>query len=188
MSSLQPPQAECKWCGETFPAGTEKCPQCGRPVPPLVPSGAYPNPPGGPPFPAEPVEPAMGRGSPGFLENAWQIIRAEKALMAVFALQALNVVLAVVSGDHFRIILSGLTLFGLATFQRWGYWLTMIGASLGLVLMLFAALAAFGIMAIGFGGSEGMQIASRAAVFAIATAAIYVFVLVVLYTRRDRFG
>jgi hypothetical protein len=27
-------QAECKWCGETFPAGTTECPQCGRAVPP----------------------------------------------------------------------------------------------------------------------------------------------------------
>jgi hypothetical protein len=26
-------QTECKWCGETFPAGIRECPQCGRPVP-----------------------------------------------------------------------------------------------------------------------------------------------------------
>jgi hypothetical protein len=32
---VAPPTAtECSWCGETFPAGTAKCPQCGRPVPP----------------------------------------------------------------------------------------------------------------------------------------------------------
>jgi hypothetical protein len=27
-------QTECKWCGEAFSAGTTRCPQCGRPVPP----------------------------------------------------------------------------------------------------------------------------------------------------------
>jgi predicted membrane channel-forming protein YqfA (hemolysin III family)/ribosomal protein L37E len=27
------PATECKWCGEAFPVGTARCPQCGRPVP-----------------------------------------------------------------------------------------------------------------------------------------------------------
>jgi hypothetical protein len=27
-----PTATECLWCGETFPAGTRKCPQCGRAV------------------------------------------------------------------------------------------------------------------------------------------------------------
>jgi hypothetical protein len=193
MSSPQPPQAVCKWCGEKLAEGAEQCPLCKRPVAgSLRPIGdaagsrpspgiANPSRSAPPPTPRwerprdrEPVAPAPGQEEFGSWASIRHIFRADKVFASLLVLLSLGVFFNVLGQNWFGVILGGAVLWGIVTFQWWGFWLAIIGAGLGALmsLVMFIALAAAGT---GF------------AVFAAPSFLIDAFVLIVLLTRRDRF-
>jgi hypothetical protein len=191
MANDQPTQVICRWCGETIPAGVEKCPGCRRPAPsdelgPLggtasgqTVSGAgwprVPLPPPPPPRPREELPPAAARGQEPF--GSWasivQILRADKALGAVLVLMTLSVVLNILTGAVLAALFSFAVLWGVVTFQYWGYLLAMFGAGLGLLRSA--------------GPLLGRHHEGPIAAWLLASAAINAFVLWVLYTRRESF-
>ena len=193
MSSPQPPQAECKWCGEKLTEGAEQCPLCKRPVTgglrPIgdavgtqrrsgVPAPSRPAPPPPPrwqsPREREPVIPAPGQEEFGSWASIRYILRADKAFGAMLALMALVVAVNLLTASWFSAFISGAVLWGIITFRWWGYLLAMVGAGIGAFI---AAMILVAFLRAGGGGAS----------WALLPLATDCFVLVVLYTRRDRF-
>ena len=101
-------------------------------------------------------------------------MRVDKVFGALLVVMALGVFANVMQHSWTSTIISGAMLGGIVTFQWWGYWLAMIGAGLSLFIAAMAFIAARSL-----GGGSVIAL--------LIPFALYSFVLVVLYTRRDRF-
>ena len=97
----------------------------------------------------------------------------------LLALLALGLVRALLVRSFLDIVLCAAILWGVLTFQRWGYWLAMVLSGL--------ALFAGGELAL-LAGAVGI-LAHPVLLLGLALAlGPYLFTIIVLYTRRDRFG
>ncbi len=186
MSSAEPQEVECRWCGAKAPEGAEVCPVCRRPVVrgelrPLDAGEtggqvAAPPRPIGPPIPRretprdeEPLAPAPGQEEFGSWANIRQIFRTDKMFGALLVLRALGIVIDIVTGAWTGAIIGGIVLWGVVTFRWWGYLIAMLGAGSGVfygVLFMF---------------SGGLGVTS------LIGLAVNAFVLWVLYSRKDFF-
>jgi hypothetical protein len=92
----------------------------------------------------------------------------------MLALMALVVAVNLLTASWFSAFISGAVLWGIITFRWWGYLLAMVGAGIGAFI---AAMILVAFLRAGGGGAS----------WALLPLAIDCFVLVVLYTRRDRF-
>lgn len=171
----------CRWCGSELPQGARSCPRCGREwralgerrpgrgrLPerrrtPLRLDGDGLN--------VEPLPRAPGQEPLGSWDSVRAILRHDPLFGAVIVMLAGSAVWQLVMGSWTGAILAAAMFWGLVTFRWWGYLVVMIGAGMGLV---------FGIIRVALTGA-----ALHWAVW--LPTAIYAFVIVVLYTRRDRF-
>ena len=172
----------CRWCGIELPEGARSCPRCGREwrAPGERRSGKGQAPTGRRRTPVrldpdgldvEPLPRAPGQEPLGSWANIRAIMRYDPLFGAVIVMLAASAVWQVVSGSWTGAILAAAMFWGLVTFRWWGYLVVMIGAGMGL---------AFGII--------GVAITRAALHWAVLLpVAINAFVIVVLFTRRDRF-
>jgi len=185
---------KCPRCGKPLPANTPVCPTCpperpadvlrplgGPPAPaPSSPSAAAPLPPARPAPPSrpptdEPLPPAPGEEPFGTWANIKSIVRLDPVFGVLLGLLALDLLINVVAQHWFGIVLSAAILWGVVTFQWWGYLIAMVLAGLGLVGGLIGLTAALA-------QASGLWVAVMA--FPLA---VNLFTLIVLYTRRERF-
>jgi hypothetical protein len=117
----------------------------------------------------EPLPPALGQEPFGSWANIKMILRYDPVFGAVLVLLALNVVLLLLTQRWFGMVLAAAMVWGLVTFRSWGYWLAIAGVGMNLVL---------GLLMLAGGTSSALS---------LIPLAINGFVLVVLFTRRDRF-
>jgi len=120
----------------------------------------------------EPLPPTPGQEPIGSWANITAIMRYDPLFGAVLGLLALNALLQAVMQAWFSAVIAAAMLWGIVTFRSWGYWIVMVGAGLGVV-------GGVAMLAFAEGGRHWR---------ALAPVAINAFVLIVLYTRRDRFA
>ena len=175
---------KCPRCGKPLPANTAVCPTCPpeQPADVLRPLGgppARPAPPSRPPFPRppadEPLPPAPGEEPFGTWANIKSIVRLDPVFGVLLGLLALDLLINIVAQHWFGIVLSAAILWGVVTFQWWGYLIAMVLAGLGLVGGLIGLTAALA-------QASGLWVVVMA--FPLA---VNLFTLIVLYTRRERF-
>jgi len=132
-------------------------------------------------YQVEPLEPAPGQEP----ETSWKYIkavaRADKLFTAVLAFLALQVLLAFLRVDILGLILSALILSGVLSFRWWGYWLALIGALLGLLVSL--SYIGLGMVSAIQSGTVGLGL-----ILFTVSAAVNLFIALVLFTRRQHFG
>ena len=117
----------------------------------------------------EPLPPAPGQEPFGSWANIKMVLRYDPLFGGVLVLLALTVVLLFLTQRWFGVMLAAATVWGLVTFRWWGYWMAMAGAGMSLGL---------GLLMLGGGASSAVS---------LVPLAINGFVLIVLFTRRDRF-
>ena len=181
----------CQSCGKAIPAEAERCPACGRARPegelrPL--GGPAPAPPSRQPrlpstpddlYRVEPLPPAPGQEAPGSWAYVTGIMRADKLFAAVLVLMALVALMNLAGGSILGAAIAGAILWGVLTLQWWGYLLAMALSTVNLVVMVMALLTvAFRNPKAAMAGSVALSV----------PLAITVFVMVVLYTRRQHFA
>jgi len=186
-NSPEPPNVKCPVCGKPVPTQASACPDCtpgqeedelrplGGPPPRQIPKPSLP-PPAPRPADTEPLPPAPGQEPFGTLANIKAIVRADPIFGCLLFLMALNVLANALSGSVLGILISAAMLWGVLTFQWWGYLIAMVSVGLSLfgnvvsLVRLLARSATFGGLA-----------------WVLLFLAIDVFVLIVLYTRRQHF-
>jgi len=117
----------------------------------------------------EPLPPAPGQEPFGSWANIKMVLRYDPLFGGVLVLMALTVVLLFLTQRWFGVMLAAATVWGLVTFRWWGYWLAMGSAGMNLVV---------GLLILAGGASSAVS---------LIPLAINGFVLIVLFTRRDRF-
>ncbi len=195
MSAGQPPQSECKWCGEKLAEGAEQCPLCRRPVagdlrpvgdavgvpprtgaPPPTRGAPSSRPPWERPREQEPVKIAAGQGPFGSLIAVVHVMRGDALFAVVLVLLALNVVGKLLTGRWLDAVIAGAILWGIITFRRWGYLVAMFLNGLALLLGPFAVVF---VLALGGGvAAVGLLLSGLG---------VHAFCVAVLYARRDHF-
>lgn len=122
------------------------------------------------------MPPAPGQERFGTLANIKSIARADRVFAALLALLALDLLLPLLSGYPVSTIISAATLWGVVTFRWWGYLLAMLSAGLNALLLgVFAA-------ALAGAGYRGLDL-----IWAPAIVTVNVFLVLVLFTRRQHF-
>lgn len=191
MSSPDVRAPTCAACGRPMPAQADRCPACGRgrAEAELRPLGGSPGTPTRRPprlpasaadlYRAEPVTPAPGQEVPGSWAYIKGIMRADKVFAALLVLMGLETLLNLGRGSITGALISGAILWGVLTLQWWGYLLAMGLSIVYLVVMVGAVLAAFFLRP---------AAALLGGVILLAPIAVTVFVIVVLYTRRQHFA
>ncbi len=183
MSSVEPQEAECRWCGAKAAENAEVCPLCRKPMRLQAQEAAQHTAESRDPeselqvTPAytratrveEPLPPAPGEGEFGSWASIKEIFRTDKLFSVVLILIAMQTVVAVISGAWMSAVFSGILLWGIVTFRWWGLWIAAIGAGFGVMngvmLMLSGSLDLPGLVGLAING----------------------FVLWVLYSRKDLF-
>ena len=189
---------KCQHCGRWLPTGREHCQHCGEPQ-----HEVELRPLGGAPAPPRPSTPEAGTGGQDLASQAgkreipaepeslplppdqedarsWRYVsglaRADPALAALLALMAIAALASLLRLDLLGAIVGGAILWGVLTFQWWGYF----------IALAFAAISVLGCVAvIALGIVKG---AGLAALFTLGpTLAVGIFAIVVLLRRRDRF-
>jgi hypothetical protein len=125
------------------------------------------------------VTPAPGQEVPGSWAYIKGIMRADKVFAALLVLMGLETLLNLGRGSITGALISGAILWGVLTLQWWGYLLAMGLSIVYLVVMVGAVLAAFFLRP---------AAALLGGVILLAPIAVTVFVIVVLYTRRQHFA
>jgi hypothetical protein len=129
----------------------------------------------------EPMEVAPGQEP----ETSWVYIRgiarADKLFAAVLVILALKVLSSFMMFSVLGIFLSGAILWGVLSLQWWGYWLAIIFSLLDL---LFALL----MMASGMTSAMQSGMIDLMLIGAAWRAGANMFVVLVLYSRRQHFG
>ena len=175
---------ECPRCRQPLPTGEGPCPHCGALIPTdeLTPLGGPPPSPPPPPAPREewspaeererlyktgPVERAPGQDAPGSWGYIRYIAKQDPLFAVVLGLLALDVLVSLSAGSVIGAIPPAAVFWGVYTFCSWGFWLAMIGAGFGLAMALLS-----------LGAQPGT---------AAFWAALFLFVIIVLYRRRELF-
>lgn len=188
---------KCQHCGRWIPTGGERCQHCGesQQTVELRPLGGAPAPP--PPRAPhaagrgqDPASPRTGREPPAEPQplppdqedaRSWRYIgglaRADPALAVLLALMAISALASLVRGDLVSAMIQGAILWGVLTFQWWGYFIALALAALSVV-------AGVGIVAVAIAGGAGLA----ATVAFGPTVVVGVFTLIVLLRRRDSFA
>ena len=193
-----PLAVKCQHCGRWIPTGREHCQHCEEPQQEVA-----LRPLGGAAAPPRPSTPAAGTDGQGLASQAggreppvepepvplppdqedarsWRYVsglaRADPALALLLALMAIAALASLLRRDLFGAIVGGAILWGVLTFQWWGYF----------IALAFAAISVLGCVAvIALGIVRGVGLA---ALFTLGpTLAVGVFAIVVLLRRRDRF-
>jgi hypothetical protein len=129
----------------------------------------------------QPLEPAPGQEP----ETSWEYIRgiarADKLFAAVLAILALELLVSLLSCSVIGVIISGAVFWGVLSLQWWGYWLAIILSLLGLLWALVGL--AIGMVSAIQTGTIGLLF-----IYPAISAAGHVFILLVLFTRRQHFG
>jgi len=179
------PTSECPRCRQLLPAEEARCPHCGTltRTDELTPLGGPPSPPPPPPAPSQrwspaeererlnkigPVERAPGQEAPGSWGYLKFIVKQDPLFAVVLGLLALDVLVSLSAGSVIGAILPAAVLWGVYTFCDWGFWLAMIGAGFGLLMAVLSL--------------------AQQPVTALVWGAVFLFVIVVLYRRRELFG
>ena len=190
---------KCQHCGRWIPTGREHCQHCEEPQEKveLRPLGGT----AAPPRPSTPEAGTHGRDlvsqvgkreipaepeplpRPPDQEDArsWRYVsslaRADPALAVLLALMAISALASLLREDLVSAMVQGAILWGVLTFQWWGYYIALALAALSVV-------AGVGIVAVAIAGGAGL-----AALFTLGpTLAVGVFAIVVLLRRRDSFA
>ena len=129
----------------------------------------------------EPMAPAPGQES----ETSWAYIRgiarADKLFAAVLVILALKVLSSFVMFSVIGIFLSGAILWGVLSLQWWGY---LLGIIFSLLDLLFALL----VVGIGMSAATQSGMIDLMLIGAAWRTLANMFVVVVLFTRRQHFG
>jgi len=180
-----PENVPCKWCGMEMPADAEKCPWCYRaPVRPRQPE------PGGP------AEPAAG--APHSAVVAAPVPQYGVVMYLAVLVLAAEAIAVIARANWLGIVLPGLMLWGILSRARWGFWLVVVLASLG-ILGTVAALIFVHAMLSFVAQSGDPQLTGlwetavssghlrRDTALLVAHLVAMVFVLLAVITHRDRF-
>lgn len=196
MGERETPMVRCAWCRKMMPEGAEACPHCRRAVRtdelrPLGGEGAEPAAGGKawekPPATIEEkhrverLPPAEGQEPAGSWAQIRGIARADKVFAAMLAILALQVLMAFLGGSMLGAILGGLILWGVLSFQWWGYWLALLGA-------LFGLLASVSFIGLGMASAIQSGTIGLGLMYFEMSAATNLFIALVLFTRRQHFG
>ncbi len=198
MGERETPVVRCAWCRKMMPEGAEACPHCRRAVrtdelrplgegaEPAAEEGA-----GGKRWEKPPATiaeehrirrapPAEGQEPAGSWAQIRGIAQADKVFAAMLAILALQVLMAFLSASILGALLGGLILWGVLSFQWWGYWLALLGA-------LFGLLASVSSMGMGMASAIQSGTIELGLIYFAMPAATNLFIALALFTRRQHF-
>ena len=122
----------------------------------------------------DPVQITPGYDLPSMWRSVQQVSQADRLFEIALALLALLLLISLLSRSLVGIVIATAMLWGIVTFQWWGYLMAMIGAGLNVFTWLVFFI-------ISLGHPRGPSL------FSLFTLAINIFILAVLYSRREHF-